>query len=117
MDGRRRREAGAGVRRNRRLLLQHHRKPGAYSRFQRDGVEDARHQSRTADLPVPGTGFQAYGCAWERGEGYFGVIALRVWRPDMPSPFPGMNPYLERPRIWHGFHERLIAAMADAIQA
>jgi hypothetical protein len=23
----------------------------------------------------------------------------------MPSPFPGMNPYLERAAIWHDFHE------------
>lgn len=29
------------------------------------------------------------------------------------NPFPGMNPYLERRDIWPGFHNRLIAAMAD----
>ncbi len=28
----------------------------------------------------------------------------------MPSPFPGMNPYLEA--IWHDFHERFIPAAA-----
>ncbi len=26
----------------------------------------------------------------------------------MPSPFPGMNPYLERATVWHGFHESFI---------
>ncbi len=33
----------------------------------------------------------------------------------MPSPFPGMNPYLEDPRIWPEIHHRLIVAIADAI--
>ena len=28
----------------------------------------------------------------------------------MPSPFPGMNPYLEA--IWHDFHERFLPAAA-----
>jgi Protein of unknown function (DUF4058) len=31
----------------------------------------------------------------------------------MPSPFPGMNPYLESPELWSDFHHRLIAALAD----
>ena len=26
----------------------------------------------------------------------------------MPSPFPGMNPYLEQPAVWQDFHQRLI---------
>ncbi|NET90752.1 MAG: DUF4058 family protein, partial [Kamptonema sp. SIO1D9] len=26
----------------------------------------------------------------------------------MPSPFPGMNPYLESPLFWSGFHHWLI---------
>ncbi|MCA9026195.1 MAG: DUF4058 family protein [Planctomycetaceae bacterium] len=26
----------------------------------------------------------------------------------MPSPFPGMNPYLERKSVWHGFHEAFV---------
>lgn len=26
----------------------------------------------------------------------------------MPSPFPGMDPYLERDDVWHDFHERFI---------
>ncbi|MDR3620636.1 MAG: DUF4058 family protein [Paludisphaera borealis] len=33
----------------------------------------------------------------------------------MPSPFPGMNPYLERDDVWPDFHHRLIGHMADAL--
>lgn len=33
----------------------------------------------------------------------------------MPSPFPGMNPYLESPQIWPSVHHRLIAAIADSL--
>jgi Protein of unknown function (DUF4058) len=33
----------------------------------------------------------------------------------MPSPFPGMNPYLELPALWHEFHNRLIVAISDAL--
>jgi hypothetical protein len=35
----------------------------------------------------------------------------------MPSPFPGMNPYLEQSDAWHDFHERFLPALADAINA
>ncbi|PKO22291.1 MAG: hypothetical protein CVU38_10280 [Chloroflexi bacterium HGW-Chloroflexi-1] len=31
----------------------------------------------------------------------------------MPTPFPGMDPYLERPSLWQDFHSRLIVALAD----
>ena len=34
----------------------------------------------------------------------------------MPSPFPGMDPYLERPAIWPDFHDRLIASIVGVIQ-
>jgi len=33
----------------------------------------------------------------------------------MPSPFPGMNPYLEHPELWPEVHHRLITAIAIAI--
>ncbi len=33
----------------------------------------------------------------------------------MPSPFPGMNPYLEHPDLWSEVHSRLIVAIANAI--
>lgn len=31
----------------------------------------------------------------------------------MPTPFPGMDPYLEHPDLWRDVHHRLIAALAD----
>jgi hypothetical protein len=33
----------------------------------------------------------------------------------MPSPFPGMDPYLESPTHWSDFHSRFINALADAL--
>ena len=35
----------------------------------------------------------------------------------MPSPFPGMNPYLERAAVWHDFHSRFLPAAAEALAA
>jgi len=35
----------------------------------------------------------------------------------MPNPFPGMDPYLENPVDWQGFHNALITHMAEAIRA
>lgn len=31
----------------------------------------------------------------------------------MPSPFPGMDPWLEHPGLWPDVHERLVIALAD----
>ncbi len=33
----------------------------------------------------------------------------------MPSPFPGMNPYLEQDDAWHDFHERFLPMVADRL--
>lgn len=33
----------------------------------------------------------------------------------MPSPFPGMNPYLEHDSVFHGFHQRLIVEISNAL--
>ena len=33
----------------------------------------------------------------------------------MPSPFPGMDPYLESPKYWSDFHVRFIAHWAEAL--
>ena len=33
----------------------------------------------------------------------------------MPSPFPGMNPYLERQGVWQDFHASFVPAMRDAL--
>ena len=36
----------------------------------------------------------------------------------MPSPFPGMDPYLENPALWPGLHQLVIArALADLNRA
>jgi hypothetical protein len=34
----------------------------------------------------------------------------------MPSPFPGMDPYLESPRWFHGFHNSLIIYLQELLQ-
>jgi hypothetical protein len=33
----------------------------------------------------------------------------------MPSPFPGMNPFLEQEQIWHDFHERFCPLAAELL--
>lgn len=33
----------------------------------------------------------------------------------MPSPFPGMNPYLEHPSIWHDFHNQFCMSCRTAL--
>jgi hypothetical protein len=33
----------------------------------------------------------------------------------MPSPFPGMNPYLEQADVWHDFHERFMPLVAERV--
>jgi hypothetical protein len=35
----------------------------------------------------------------------------------MPSPFPGMNPYLEQDDVWHDFHKKIIPAIAERLVA
>ncbi len=35
----------------------------------------------------------------------------------MPSPFPGMDPYLERPGVFHDFHQSYVPALRDQLAA
>src|SRR5262245_48572511 len=35
----------------------------------------------------------------------------------MPSPFPGMDPYLETPALWPPFHRQFVASLLEAVQA
>lgn len=35
----------------------------------------------------------------------------------MPSPFPGMDPYLESPAVWPDFHNSFIAYLREALNA
>jgi hypothetical protein len=42
------------------------------------------------------------------------TIEISAYRDrSMPSPFPGMDPYLEHPSAWFNIHHRLITAIAD----
>jgi hypothetical protein len=34
----------------------------------------------------------------------------------MPCPFPGMDPYIERPEIWPDFHDALVTAIRGLLQ-
>ncbi len=33
----------------------------------------------------------------------------------MPSPFPGMDPYLEQPDVWHDFHQAFITGIRSSL--
>ncbi len=33
----------------------------------------------------------------------------------MPSPFPGMDPYLEDPAFWEDFHDRFVTYWSDVL--
>ena len=33
----------------------------------------------------------------------------------MPSPFRGMNPFLEQNHVWQDFHDSFVPALRDAI--
>lgn len=35
----------------------------------------------------------------------------------MPSPFPGMNPYLEQPDVWHDFHDDFLPRLREQVAA
>jgi hypothetical protein len=42
-------------------------------------------------------------------------FVVRRENAAMPSPFPGMNPYLEQDDVWHDFHERFIPLVATLL--
>jgi Protein of unknown function (DUF4058) len=35
----------------------------------------------------------------------------------MPSPFPGMNPYLEHPTVWEDFHMAFATEIRESLAA
>ena len=37
------------------------------------------------------------------------------YNTGMPTPFPGMDPYLEHPALWPDVHNRLLAAISDTL--
>ena len=42
-------------------------------------------------------------------------VGHRAWSRIMPSPFPGMDPYLEAPDIWPDFHDRLAEQISSEL--
>lgn len=34
----------------------------------------------------------------------------------MPSPFPGMDPWMEHPAVWQGFHHQLVSRTVEVLQ-
>ena len=44
------------------------------------------------------------------------VEPTRLRRLKMPSPFPGMDPYLERPSLWPDVYHELISQIRAALK-
>lgn len=42
-------------------------------------------------------------------------LTRRIQRSKMPSPFPGMDPYLEHPALWPDVHSRLATQISDQL--
>ena len=68
-------------------------------------------ESPRSDDRMPGAG----GCEAIERTGV--IIDSGTVRCFMPSPFPGMNPYLEQDDAWQDFHDSMIPAMRDALVA
>lgn len=45
------------------------------------------------------------------------VLALVAWERIMPSPFPGMNPYLEQPSVWEDFQMAFATEIRESLSA
>ncbi len=52
---------------------------------------------------------------FSRAAVWYNNIVRHLKERTMPSPFPGMNPYLEHQDAWHDFHESFIAAIRSVI--
>src|SRR6266705_2746102 len=46
---------------------------------------------------------------------HMAVTVHRLRGKTMPSPFPGMDPYLEQPALWPDVHNGLIAELRNAL--
>ena len=74
--------------------------------------ESSRHSPSAVRPEVQGPlGERHMECAY-----YFEFRRKQIERFPMPSPFPGMDPYIERAAIWPDFHDRLIAAIVGTLQ-
>jgi Protein of unknown function (DUF4058) len=67
----------------------------------RDDRRDAEREG--TDLAAEGSRFDAE------------QATMTQERVSVPSPFPGMDPYLEHPDLWPDVHNRLIAALGDEL--
>src|SRR5271166_6472681 len=63
-------------------------------------------------------------CAFHPSERKRAPFRLRPASPrslhggaTMPSPFPGMNPYIERASVWHDFHESFMPVVREILTA
>src|SRR3954447_631399 len=46
------------------------------------------------------------------------MVQSPVWSAEdrsMPSPFPGMNPYIERAAVWEDFHQSFLLTLRTAL--
>src|SRR5262249_7518533 len=43
--------------------------------------------------------------------------SLQLQEEVMPSPFPGMNPYLEQDDVWQDFHQSFIPLLREVLTA
>lgn len=50
-----------------------------------------------------------------QGDAMFREAASALGEATMPSPFPGMDPYLESPAFWPDFHARFIIHWSEAL--
>jgi hypothetical protein len=80
---------------------------------------DAFSMARRGELNKSNFPGGAAGLRANRPSGYNATMAIdsSAQEQAMPSPFPGMNPYLEQDDVWHDFHERFLPHLAEVIGA
>ncbi|NLF72252.1 MAG: DUF4058 family protein [Candidatus Anammoximicrobium sp.] len=86
------------------------------------GFWQARHDPfyanvSTAAIPMARFAARRIFCGQRRGRtwqdrGFLGLLRER----SMPSPFPGMDPYLEHPDVFPGLHDGLVAYLRESLQ-
>src|SRR5262249_35695367 len=66
---------------------------------------------------APPGGADAGVLRWRRLPGHRPRLRAGAWEEGarMKSPFPGMDPYLEAPGLWEGFHNHLIHNIDEAV--
>src|ERR1700722_9437045 len=52
---------------------------------------------------------------WIRYTGVARALPRPLGETDMPSPFPGIDPYLESQGHWLDFHARFVPMLSDAL--